>query len=279
MSLFARLRDVLFPPITSAEFREFRALKPKRICFGSTHRTALKRKDGSSVVGSLTLPFNETIGAVLPWGLFKSKFGGYFRGIKTADEFARIEAWIEDRRDLVFIRSLLTTAVAAGEHFTEDGTRSNIGNLEHAAKYGGDVHAREQLAAILLAAFNKVHGDRQIDAIAAVPASTAGAFSLPVELADSLSATTGIANISAHLRWGGAKAKIKETAVDAKWNALEATGFELQTDVNGKSILLIDDMYQSGATVHYVASRLREAGANEIHCLAVSKGRRDTDNT
>lgn len=49
--------------------------------------------------------------------------------------------------------------------------------------------------------------------------------------------------------------------------------------VNGKNLLLIDDMYQSGATAHFVGSKLRSAGANELHLLAVSKGRRDTDNT
>lgn len=278
MSIFARLRDVLFPPITSAEFREFRALKPKRICFGSTHRTALKRKEGA-VIGSLTLPFYDTIGVVFPWEVFKSKFGGYFRGIKTAEEFAAIEAWIHERRDLVFIRSLLTTCIAAGEHFSEDGNRSEIGNLERAAKYDGNSQARERLATILLSAFNRVHGSRRIDAIAAIPPSTPGAFSLPGYLAERLSEATGIENMSGHLRWSGEKAKIKETAVDAKWAALEATGLDVNIDLSGKNVILIDDMYQSGATVHYVASRLREAGVDEIHCLAVSKGRRDTDNT
>jgi phosphoribosylpyrophosphate synthetase len=278
MSIFARLRDVIFPPITSAGFRDFRALKPKRICFGSTHKDALKNKDGS-YVGTLKLPFSETIGTVLPWEIYKSKFGGYFRGIKTADEFAEIQSWIEERRDLVFIRSLMTTAIAAGEHFAEDGTRSRVGALERAAKYDGSLSARQEVEGLLLSAFQRVHGGRKIDAIAAVPASTPGAASLPAALAASLSKSTGIEDVSNKIRWSGPKAKIKETAVDAKWTALEATGLTVEIDLQAKNVLLIDDMYQSGATVHFVASCLRQSGADDIHCLAVSKGRRDTDNT
>ena len=80
------------------------------------------------------------------------------------------------------------------------------------------------------------------------------------------------------MKWDGPKDKIKELAVDAKWAALEKVGLSVGSEVKDKNLLLIDDMYQSGATAHFVASRLRAAGANDIHVIAVSKGRRDTDN-
>ena len=85
--------------------------------------------------------------------------------------------------------------------------------------------------------------------------------------------------MTAHLSWNGPKGKIKELGVDQKWEALEKVGLTVGNAVAGKNLLLLDDMYQSGATAHFVASRLRAIGANEIHLLAVSKGKRDTDNT
>ena len=66
--------------------------------------------------------------------------------------------------------------------------------------------------------------------------------------------------------------------VDQKWGALEEVGLTVGNAFEGKNILLIDDMYQSGSTAHFVGSKLRAAGVNDIHLLAVSKGRRDTDN-
>jgi predicted amidophosphoribosyltransferase len=80
------------------------------------------------------------------------------------------------------------------------------------------------------------------------------------------------------LHWDGPKPSIKELDVDEKWAALEEVGLTVNDAFEGKDVLLIDDMYQSGSTAHFVGSKIRAAGANDIHLLAVSKGRRDTDN-
>ena len=88
-----------------------------------------------------------------------------------------------------------------------------------------------------------------------------------------------IPDLTARANWAAPKPKIKELAVDDKWSALEQVGLQVGAEFVNKNLLLIDDMYQSGATAHFVGSHLRGAGADEIHLLAVSKGRRDTDNT
>jgi predicted amidophosphoribosyltransferase len=43
-------------------------------------------------------------------------------------------------------------------------------------------------------------------------------------------------------------------------------------------VILIDDLYQSGITMQYVASRLLQAGAASVLSLTIVKSNRDTDN-
>ena len=273
-------RDVMYPPITLEGFRALRAKTPKRICFGSIHSKALKSSSSGAWAGNLYVPFTETIAEVLPWKLFPNagQYGGYRRGIQTQTEFGEIRSWLDAHSDIVFIRSLFNTAVATCEHYTGK-TRSAIGELEHDAKYAGDVAAISQLSAILQNCFVRLHSGLGLSAVVSVPSSSAGTVSLPNLLAKRLSDAVGLPDLTASLCWDGPKAKIKELGVEEKWNALEAVGLSVGPEIAGQNLLLIDDMYQSGATAHFVASRLRVAGANDLHMLAVSKGRRDTDNT
>jgi len=274
------IRDFKYPPITLASFQVLRATDAKRICFGSIHKNALKANATGRAAGFFNVPFIETIGTLFPWELFinKNQYGGYYRAVTDDEEFNAIRIWMSQNADVVFIRSLFATAVAACEHYISQNQRSRVGALEHGAKWNGNVAAREELVGILSNVFGRMHGTRRIDAILSVPSSTAGQPSLPNFLASKLAANTGIPDLTTCLSWNGPKGKIKELSVDEKWQALEKVGLNVLEEVMGKNLLLIDDMYQSGATAHFVASHLRAAGANDIHLLAVSKGRRDTDN-
>jgi predicted amidophosphoribosyltransferase len=274
------MRDLMYPPIT---FDRFCALRddrlPKRICFGSTHKTALKRSNSGAAVGFLNVPFAESIGGILPWPLFanKGRFGGCYRAIHSEEEYSQIADWIGRRTDLVFIRSLFKTALACCEHYTDDG-RSAVGELERAAKYDADGAARRSCADILERVFAQNLAGSGIQAVASVPSSNPAARSLPNYLARELAHRTNLPDLSAAVRWRGPKGKIKELGVAEKWQALEKAGLEIDDVVASKNILIIDDMYQSGATAHFVGSKLREASANDLHILCVSKGKRDTDN-
>jgi predicted amidophosphoribosyltransferase len=274
------IRDLMYPPITLASFQALRATDKKRICFGSIHKNALKENAGGRAAGFFNVPFIETIGTLFPWELFRNKnqYGGYYRTVTDDGEFNEIRIWMSQNADVVFIRSLFSTAVAACEHYVSQNQRSRVGALEHGAKWNGNAAAKEELVRILTDVFERMHGERRIDAILSVPPSTAGQPSLPSFLASRLADNAGLPDFTACLSWNGPKGKIKELSVDEKWQALEKVGLTVTEEVMGKNLLLIDDMYQSGATAHFVASHLRAAGANDIHLLAVSKGRRDTDN-
>jgi predicted amidophosphoribosyltransferase len=275
------LRDFFRPlPITLDRFKELRATSPKRICFGSTHRTALKKVSGGKAVGFLNLPFLESIDSIFPWQLFKNKngkFGGYYRAIPTDREYDEIKEWIGDREQVVFIRSLFNTAIACCEHYVGDG-RSPIGEIERRAEYEADLAARNQLVDILAQVFDQCLRGKRIQGVVSVPSSDPAAMSLPNFLAQKLSERLGLADLTPALAWNRKKGPIKDLRVDEKWHALEAVGLTVGGGIASKNLLLIDDMYQSGATAHFVASKLREAGASDLHLLCVSKGKRDTDN-
>lgn len=275
-------RDIMYPAITLERFNALReAADAKRICFGSIHKNALKPNDGGRSAGWFNVPFTETIGSVFPWPLFrntKGKFGGYYRAVSDDHEFSEIRQWLVENADVVFIKSLFSTAVAACEHYISPDRRSRVGELEHSAKYEGSSAARRELVEILEGVYRRMHGSRKIDAIASIPPSRPGQLSLPNLLAEQLSERLGIVDLTGSLNWNTVKPSIKELGVDQKWAALEQVGLTVGNVFEGKNILLIDDMYQSGSTAHFVGSKLRVAGANDIHLLAVSKGRRDTDN-
>jgi predicted amidophosphoribosyltransferase len=257
-------------------------MQPKRICFGSIHKNALKENSSGKAAGFFNVPFVETVGPLFPWELFenrKGQWGGYYRVVPDNAEFEAIREWIGNHSDLVLIRSLFKTAVAACEHYASNDQRSSIGELEHSAKYQESSIARGKLVLILEGIFRRLYSSQKLDAIVSVPPSSAGAVSLPNHLAANLAAKVGLPDLTGELHWNGPKGSIKELDVEAKWGALQQVGITVGQAVEGKNLLLIDDMYQSGATAHFVGSRLRAAGANDLHLLAVSKGRRDTDNT
>jgi predicted amidophosphoribosyltransferase len=276
----ALFRDFMYPPITLGRFQALRAKEPKRICFGSIHKNALKDNLSGKAAGFFNVPFIESVGELFPWSLFentKGNYGGYYRTVTDDDEFNGIKSWISENSDVVFIRSLFDTAVAACEHYIGE-RRSEVGQLEYRAKYEGSVVSRNALIEVLVDIYMRMHAKRGIDGIVSVPPSTVGSKSLPNYLAAALAAKIGLPDLTSQVSWKGTKGSIKALAVDEKWAALEKVGLNVGDDSAGKDLLLIDDMYQSGATAHFIASQLRTAGSNALHLLAVSKGRRDTDN-
>jgi predicted amidophosphoribosyltransferase len=71
--------------------------------------------------------------------------------------------------------------------------------------------------------------------------------------------------------------KLKTLAVKDKVKSLN-NAFTLKQSVKGKTVLLIDDLYQSGVTLWSLAKFLKQNGAREVYGLACVKSWSDTDN-
>jgi hypothetical protein len=278
MSIFSRLLGSRQEPITLVRFNELRTAEPRRLRFGSSQK--LSRGNGGPATGFLNLTFRETIERILPCDLARKdgRYGPY-AVIRSEAEYAKVESWINENKDLVFIRSLLSTCVALGEHQSSPGVRTELGELERRAKYEADKSARASLLEKMEEVYNRLLDELDIDSICAVPPSEPGKFCLPARLSSKLSERLGLEDLTPHLSWAGTKPPLKEVEVDLKWQRLEAVGLNVSVDVKGRNVLIIDDLYQSGATVHFVASKLQMEGASELHCLAVVKSLSDTDNT
>jgi predicted amidophosphoribosyltransferase len=85
--------------------------------------------------------------------------------------------------------------------------------------------------------------------------------------------------LTQHLAWTGDKGQLKNVPLEKKWDLLKAAGLTIDAKrVQKKNILLIDDLYQSGTTMHFVAAKLRESGAAQIYGIALTKALSDDDN-
>jgi len=65
--------------------------------------------------------------------------------------------------------------------------------------------------------------------------------------------------------------------MEQKLSAL-AEAFSLGDTVDGKSVLIVDDLYQSGVSAWSLARFLKSRGARRVYGLACVKSWRDTDN-
>ena len=81
--------------------------------------------------------------------------------------------------------------------------------------------------------------------------------------------------------FAGQKSSIKASALSEKWDTWKKSqlSFPNETAVEGKTVVLIDDKYQSGVTIQYVAMILQRAGVRDVYGLSFVKTLRDTDNT
>ena len=88
-------------------------------------------------------------------------------------------------------------------------------------------------------------------------------------LAKSLAEKLEVPFITALKRVGTAK---KQRTLTPEERALNVKGkFEINCDVSGKRLILIDDVVTTGSTVGECAKILKENGAKAVYVLAIAK--------
>ncbi|CAA7616485.1 hypothetical protein MTBLM5_20109 [Magnetospirillum sp. LM-5] len=277
---------VLFSPkvILKSDVEALWAIQPRRICFASTHRDQPKRS-APPHVGKFEVPFDNTVGrqfeADTGLTLRPSKFQGVWRPIQSEDEFVAIQNWTARQGTRVFIRDCLDMSVALDVNLVDNqsGQYTELGALEARAKARQDDAAVQELAQACYRAICNLSGYRDARYVASVPARLGKGYDLPAAIADRVSALSGLENVTNRFTFAHDKGALKGLPLDQKWDALEKAGLTFSPNLpRGASIILIDDKYQSGVTMQFVASRLYLAGASEVLGLCVVKTLRDTDN-
>lgn len=172
----------------------------------------------------------------------------------------------------------LTEAYAIDYTFKQDQTPleyTDAGRVEHAAKTNQDARSIDALADVFAKIINAHPTLLRSDIITAVPARPSSAFHLPARLVDALGAklqrSVGLDITKIE------HPKLKTLPIEEKIKTLEKA-FTLRGDVRDKSVLIIDDLYQSGVTLLSMARFLKQNGASDVFALACVKSWSDTDN-
>ncbi len=163
------------------------------------------------------------------------------------------------------------------DFITKEVGYTRCGNLEHKAKENQDTEARAQLVEVLanLCEIHPVY--RRAVIIIPIPPNPSKTFHLPVELAKELAAKTGKRNGTALIRKVRETPKLQDLPLAEKLTTLRGA-IEITGDIEEKSVILLDDLYQSGSTMWTAAKLLKEKGASRVLGLACVKSWRDTDN-
>ena len=157
-------------------------------------------------------------------------------------------------------------------HDQFDNTRSEMGELVYALKYRNDKSAVPKIIEFL----KSIRGIEKFDFIVPVPSSKARALQ-PVEtIAEALGNDRGVPVLTGFLKKNIRGAELKNiTDPNERAQALEGS-ITIQGDqeIRGKSVLLVDDLYRSGATLNACCSVLYgRAAAKSISVLTMTRTR------
>jgi hypothetical protein len=286
--------------VTLENIRAMLAWKPKRMMLSVEWKEALHEPRDADTDWSLVLPFCETLGnafrtmcEVKSIGMRKSKSGDrcytFLPDAKeNEDALTRVRAWLGSVGKYVAIRDCLALSFAL-DYDKKEGNpnkaQTQIGRLRSRAKpYDtkptADTHkAAEELVTHCCSFLDEMTCYETADAVCAMPPSKGGkAFDLPTHLAAGIASERGIEDVSTAARTIKARKAVKNTPVEGKLELLEGSIEIDARSVKGKTILLIDDLYQSGVSMNYMAMLLLEAGAKKVFGLAVEKTCRNDDN-
>ncbi|MBL7646122.1 MAG: hypothetical protein JNK74_08040 [Candidatus Hydrogenedentes bacterium] len=274
------------PTITAETVRELHQDKStKRICFAPyyEHCNYLKVKPAGNVfVGAVNFPFAQGVKWVFPRRLFRNRNSDkpldVWYGIKTQEEFELIQDWIHRQGERVYLRDGLSISIALALNFRGLGEQyTEIGALQNAAKYREDRMATERLVEACCKTIVDLPYLNCTKYIAAVPSEVGKPFHLPYQIAGGVAHRLHLNDIS-HSFSEFAKQKLKDRGIEQKWDDWEATGLMVNRDLSGQDVILVDDLYQSGTTLQFVAMKLQKAGARNVFGLCLVKSLGNTDN-
>lgn len=147
---------------------------------------------------------------------------------------------------------------------------SNVGAAIHRSKYeqGGDFP--EFLIKLMLKAFRKKFGQEKFDLVVYVPSTKSG--DLVKNYATTIAKILGfpISHKLQKIR-ETKEQKIFENSILKKENVNKAFTYINSEEINGKSILLIDDIFDSGATIKEIGEILTNFGAYKIAPIVIAR--------
>jgi len=159
-------------------------------------------------------------------------------------------------------------SIEAGYALSYHGA-TEIGKLVHASKYQNAGPFSEKLITLAVNAVRS-HYTLTFDGIISVPPTHSG--NLVEIFARSVADSLGIPYIAGLVKKRPAQEQKSLTnALQKQDNVREAFAVSEYAHVAGKTLLLIDDIYDSGYTLREAAATLRKAGAHAVYPLTITR--------
>ena len=155
-----------------------------------------------------------------------------------------------------------------GEHMQFETTRSALGELVYQLKYrnGPLIDIVETAVAFVTERWNGV-----IDCVVPPPPSLHRTKQPAVLIASGVAAILGVPSLAAATVKASATSQMKNVALHER-GPLLSTAIQAGTDaVQGRRVLLIDDLWETGSTLRRVAEVLGQMGATEVRALAMTR--------
>jgi ComF family protein len=155
-----------------------------------------------------------------------------------------------------------------------DKKRTKMGELVYRFKYKFDKQSGEKLADLVIEFLEKNQNFKNTDVLITVPPSfSSRPFDPLTFLAQRISQPTKIQYLSEIIkRKKISKPQKKIFILKEKWENI-SDAFIINNEVNlqNKKVLLLDDLYDSGATVNTISKLLKEIGVEKIFVLTIAK--------
>ncbi|GAB5377843.1 MAG: hypothetical protein AcusKO_43050 [Acuticoccus sp.] len=145
-----------------------------------------------------------------------------------------------------------------------------MGELVYRLKY----RQERDVAVRILQLLERITGLEKYDAIIPVPSSTVRAFQPVDVIATALGAQRGVRVLIGFLQKGGGGALKSIDEPDKRAVALAEISVASACDLSGKRVVLVDDLYRSGATLSACTNVLYDqAGVADVVVLTMTKTR------
>jgi competence protein ComFC len=173
------------------------------------------------------------------------------------------------------VHTISSTMIGYNEfgHPEFDTQRSQLGELVYRLKYKGDKSAVATIAETVASFIQSrsIHAD----VIVPMPRSKSQRPYQPViEIASALSEITAVACATTGLTKTKATPQMKDIGDFSERVAALESAFTVGQALAGKAILLIDDLFQSGATMNVAARTLKQQGnAKSVCAIALTRTR------
>ncbi len=285
------------PRITREGILQMIALTPRRCKLSIEGRKIVHEPTEEGKDWSVRLPFCQTFRNAfhsmchIDCNWMKEGNGNCYTYLKNEDDetFAAIDEWIYDVGQYVVLRDFLALSFALDygyENGNPNNSKTRIGKLRSKAKpyesapTSETFESADEIFQHCMQFISDIHCYNDVDAVVAMPPSKPDKiFDLPLYLVEKISKEWGKLDLSYAVRTIHARPPIKnQETPEAKLKALEGSVQVDQDAIRRKSVLILDDLYQSGISMNYIAMLLQEAGVSKIFGLACEKTSRNDAN-